>query len=113
MAALQQQLAAAHSAAAELQRQLDNSRGEAAALQARLEAAAAEARTSSAEAEALRAARAELQQELNETKTRLERAGAAAEDFQRRFLQVRRRGGGGAGGAGHPRRVPRSDSKQE
>lgn len=28
-------------------------------------------------------------QELNETKSRLERAQAAAEDFQRRFLQVR------------------------
>ena len=30
-----------------------------------------------------------LAQELNETKSRLERAQAAAEDFQRRFLQVR------------------------
>ncbi|PRW21080.1 kinesin KIFC3 isoform X3 isoform B [Chlorella sorokiniana] len=89
VAALQDQLAAAHSAAAELQRQLDGSRTECEALQARLAQADEEMAGERAEAEALRGARAALAQELNETKSRLERAQAAAEDFQRRFLQER------------------------
>ncbi|KAL4420520.1 hypothetical protein ABPG75_010176 [Micractinium tetrahymenae] len=87
--ALQGQLAEAHSVAAELQRQLDSSSAECAALQGRLAAAAEEAQGVAAEAEGLRAARAALAQELNETRLRLERAQAVAEDFQRRFLQER------------------------
>ncbi|KAI3430807.1 hypothetical protein D9Q98_009218 [Chlorella vulgaris] len=86
---LQSQLAAAQSAAAELQHQLDCGRLESEALRQQLTAAAGEAEGAAADAEHLRAARAALSQDLNETRSRLERAQMAAEDFQCRFLQER------------------------
>lgn len=60
----------------------------AAALSAEAAAAQEALRAAAAEVDLLRSGRAALAQELNETRVRLERALAAADDFHARFLQV-------------------------
>uniref|UniRef100_A0A1D2ACD9 Kinesin-like protein n=1 Tax=Auxenochlorella protothecoides TaxID=3075 RepID=A0A1D2ACD9_AUXPR len=61
----------------------------AAALSAEAAAAQEALRAAAAEVDLLRSGRAALAQELNETRVRLERALAAADDFHARFLQER------------------------